>query len=130
MNALRTQLPQDVAAFIPVIRKTYRHITNYQLHRTTENEAVLRLQLAEATSAMQKFKPFLQRRWQVYIDALEQQHRFPIRDLIVTFDMAIHQMHLRAGNAGITRAGAPADAISPWGQAMKAFLDERRRGIS
>lgn len=129
VNKIRNQMSEEVDAFIPVIRETYRLITTYQLNRTLENEATLRLQLTYATKEMQKFKPLLQRKWQVYIDALERQHRFPIRDLIFTFDMAIHQMHLRAGNKGLTREGAQVDALSPWGEKMKTFLDERRRGI-
>jgi hypothetical protein len=130
MNKIRTQMSEEVDAFIPVIRETYCRIATYQLNRTLENEAMLRLQLTLATKEMQKFKPFLQRKWQVYIEALERQHQFPIRDLIFTFDMAIHQMHLRAGNKGLSRAGAQVDALSPWGLKMKKFLDERRRGIS
>jgi hypothetical protein len=130
MNKIRKQMSQEVDAFIPVIRKTYRRIATYQLNRTLENEATLRLQLTRATKEMQKFKPFLQKKWQVYIEALERHNQFPIRDLIFTFDMAIHQMHLRAGNKGLTRAGAQVDALSPWGTKMKNFLDERRLGIS
>jgi hypothetical protein len=130
MNKIRNQMSEEVDAFIPVIRETYRRIATYQLNRTLENEATLRLQLTHATKEMQKFKPLLQRKWQVYIDALERQHLFPIRDLIFTFDMAIHQMHLRAGNKGLTRKGAQVDALSPWGKKMKTFLDERRRGVS
>ena len=130
MNKIRNQMSEEVNAFIPVIRETYRLITTYQLNRTLEHEATLRLQLTYATNEMQKFKPLLQRKWQVYIDALEHQHRFPIRDLIYTFDMAIHQMHLRAGNKELTREGAQVDALSPWGEKMKTFLDERRKGVS
>ena len=129
-NKIHTQMSREVDAFIPVIRKTYRRIATYQLNRTLENQATLRIQLTWVTKETQKFKPFLQRKWQVYIEALERQHQFPIRDLIFTFDMAIHQMHLRAGNKGLTRAGAQVDALSPWGTKMKNFLDERRRGVS
>jgi hypothetical protein len=62
MNTIRTQMALDVEAFIPVIRETYRCIPDYQRNRTPENEAMLRLQLTDATTALHKVKPFLHRR--------------------------------------------------------------------
>ena len=63
MNKIRKQISQEVDAFIPVIRKTYRRIATYQLNLKLENEATLHIQLTRATKEMQKFKPFLQKKW-------------------------------------------------------------------
>ena len=122
-------MPKEVDAFIPVLRETYQIIERYQLDRTEENEVQLRLQLMHVTREMQRFKPLLQRKWQIYIDALEEQEKFPISDLIFALDCAIHQMHLRAGNRELTRTGKAVDALSPWGNEMKAFLNERRKAV-
>ena len=122
-------MPHEVDAFIPVLRETYRLIESYQLNRTEENEVKLRLQLMHITREMQRFKPLLQRKWQIYVEALEKQERFPISDLIFALDCAIHQMHLRVGNKGLIRDGEKIDALSPWGSEMKTFLDERRKAI-
>ncbi len=130
MNKIRKEMPEEIEAFIPVLRETYRLIKEYQLHRTEEGEVKLRLQLMHATKTMQKFKPLLQRRWQIYLEALEEQEHFPISDLIFALDCTIHQMHLRVGNAGLRRESADIDGLTPWGREMKLFLDERRRGDS
>jgi hypothetical protein len=123
-------MPEEIEAFIPVLRQTYKLIEEYQLLRTDEREVKLRLQLMRATRMMRKFKPFLQRKWQIYLEALEEQERFPISDLIFTLDCTIHQMHLRVGNKGLTRDGVEIDGLAPWGKEMKLFLDERRKGCS
>jgi hypothetical protein len=123
-------MSHEVDAFIPVLRETYCRIESYQLNRTEENEVKLRLQLIHISRKMQRFKPLLQRKWQIYLEALEDQERFPISDLIFALDCAIHQMHLRAGNKGLIRDGEGIDALSPWGSEMKAFLDERRKAIT
>lgn len=129
MNKIRKQMPDEVDAFIPVLRETYRLIVEYQFNRTEENEVKLRLQLMHATKEMQKFKPLLQRKWQIYIDALEQQQKFPISDLFLALDCAIHQMHLRIGESarGVIREVERIDSLAPWGREMKNFLDERRK---
>jgi hypothetical protein len=120
-------MPEEIEAFIPVLRETYRLIGEYQLLKTEEGEVKLRLQLMHAARIMQKFKPLLQRKWQIYLEALEEQERFPISDLIFALDCTVHQMHLRVGNAGLTREGVDVDGLTPWGREMKLFLDERRR---
>ncbi len=123
-------MPEEIEVFIPVLRETYRLIGEYQLLKTEEGEVKLRLQLMHAARIMQKFKPLLQRKWQIYLEALEEQERFPISDLIFALDCTVHQMHLRVGNAGLTREGVDVDGLTPWGREMKLFLDERRRGNS
>ena len=123
-------MPEEIEAFIPVLRETYRLIKEYQLLKTEEGEIKLRLQLMHAAKIMQKFKPLLQRKWQIYLEALEEQERFPISGLIFALDCTVHQMHLRVGNAGLTREGVDVDGLTPWGREMKLFLDERRRGNS
>jgi len=45
MNKIRKQMPEEVEAFILVLRETYRLIAEYQLNRVEESEARLRLQL-------------------------------------------------------------------------------------
>ena len=130
LNKIRKEMPEEIEVFIPVLRETYNFIEEYQLLRTEEREVKLRLQLVRATRMMQKFKPFLQRKWQIYLEALEDQERFPISDLIFALDCTIHQMHLRVGNTGLTREGVDVDGLTPWGKEMKLFLDERRRGNS
>lgn len=118
---------KEIEAFIPVLRETYRLITEYQLNRNEENEVKLRLQLMHATKEMQKFKPLMQRKWRVYLEVLENQQRFPMSDLISALDCTIHQMHLRAGNKNLVREGARIDNLSPWSREFKDFLNERRR---
>ena len=120
-------MPGEIETFIPVLRGTYRLIAVYQFRRTEENEIKLRLQLMRATREMQKFKPYLQRRWLAYFGILENQQRFPIGDVICALDLLIHRMHLRAGNKGLLREGAEVDALSPWSKEVKEFLNERRR---
>ena len=120
-------MPKEIEAFIPVLRETYRLITIYQFNRIKENETNLRLQITQATNEMQKFKPYIQRRWQAYIEVLENQHRFSIGDVICALDFAIHQMHLSVGNQNLTRDGSEIDALTPWGKEVKEFLDERRK---
>ena len=120
-------MPEEIDAFIPVLRETYRLIKEYQLKRTEEREVRLRLQLIRITRIMQKFKPHLQRKWQTYLEALEHQERFPIGDLIFTLDCTVNQMHLRAGNTGLRREYADIDGLTPWSREIKLFLDERRK---
>jgi hypothetical protein len=130
LNKIRKEMPEEIEAFIPVLKDTYRCIEEYQILRTEEKEVKLRLQLMHVTRMMQKFKPFLQRKWQIYLEALEEQERFQIGDLIYALDCAIHQMHLRVGNSGLTREGVNINGLTSWGKEMKLFLDERRRGNS
>jgi hypothetical protein len=127
MNKIRKLMPRKIEAFIPVLRETYRLIALYQFQRTEKNEIRLRLQLMRATREMQRFKPYLQYKWQHYFGILESQQHFPIGDVICALDLIIHQMHLRAGNKGLLREGAEYDALSPWSKEVKDFLDERRR---
>ena len=130
MNKIREQMPDEVEAFIPVLRETYRLIADYQFNRTEENETRLRLQLLRAAREMGKFKPLMQPRWRIYLDVLEEPGRFRVGDLICAFDCAVHQMHLRAGNKGLVEDGTGVgDGVlaSPWSREMRDFLDERRR---
>ena len=127
MNKIRKNMSEEAEAFIPVLRETYRLIQSYQQSRSDEDETCLRLQLMRATREMQKFKPLLQRKWQIYLEALEQPTQFQIGDLIYALDSAVHQMHLRAGNKGLTRENSKIDAQTPWSSQMKQFLNERRQ---
>lgn len=129
MNKIRKEMTQEVELFISVLRETYRLIEEYQLNRTGKNETRLRLKFFELSRHMEKFKPFLQRRWQVYVEALDNQERFPISDLVFALDCAVHQMHLRAGNQGFVRKDMMVDALSLWSVEMKNFLDERRKAV-
>jgi hypothetical protein len=114
-------MPREADAFIPVLRETY------QLNRTEDNEVKLRLQLLRASKEMQQFKPLLQRKWQIYLEALEEPQRFQIGDLSYALDCAVHPMHLRVGNKGLVGKGAEIDGLSPWSKEMKYFLEERRK---
>jgi len=126
-NMIRVLMSGEVEAFIPVLRETYRLISVYQFNRTEENEVKLRLQLMRATREMQKFKPYLQKRWQDIFTILENQERFPMGDVICALDSVIHRIHLRARNKGLIREEAEHDARTPWSKEVKDFLDERRR---
>jgi len=126
-NEIRKRMPEEIEAFIPVLRGTYRLIAIYQFSRTEENEVKLRLQMMRATQEMQKFKPYLQKNWQGYFAILENQHRFRIGDVICALDGVIHRIHLRAGNKGLLREGAEYDALGPWSKEVKDFLNERRK---
>jgi hypothetical protein len=112
-------MAREIEAFVPILRATYRDITIYQFNRTKVNEMNLRSQLILATREMQKFKPYLQSKWQRYFGILENQQRFSPSDLICAFDFVIHQMHLRAGNKNLLREGRDVDALSPWSQERK-----------
>jgi hypothetical protein len=127
MNKIRTLMPSEVEAFIPVIRRTYEAISEYQFD-PTRSEVHLRAHILRATREMAKFIPFLQKRWRTYYEILQKQNQFPINDVICAFDSLIHAMHLRAGNRGLKRTGAQIDAQSPWSDEVKAFLEERRQG--
>jgi len=121
------RMPEEIEAFIPVLRETYRLIVAYQFSRSEENEVKLRLQLMRTTREMQKFKPYLQTKWLAYFGILENQQCFPIGDVICALDAVVHRIHLRARNKGLLRENAEYDALSPWSKEVKDFLDERRR---
>ncbi len=118
---------KEVENLIPIIRETYTIISDYQLNRSEENEIKLRLQLTRASREFQKFKPLLQGKCRVYIEALDEQQKFPASDIESAFDSAIHQMHLRAGNKRIVRKDEEIDSQLSWSAEMKLFLDERRK---
>jgi hypothetical protein len=127
MNKIRQKLVKEAEAFIPRVRETYRLIQTYQFSRTEENEIKLRLQLMRASREMQQFKPFLRMNWWAYFAIMENQERFCISDVICAFDCIIHQLHLRAGNRGVTDEAVFIDNLSPWNKEVKDFLNQRRK---
>ena len=127
MNKVRQQMAKEAEAFIPTVRETYHIIQSYQFNRTEENETKLRLQLMHASREIQSFKPFLKRSWWAYFEILENQQCFSVRDVVCAFDAIIHQLHLRAGNKGVTDEAMCIDNLSPWSKEVRDFLDERRK---
>ena len=127
MNKIRQQMAKEAEAFIPTVRETYRTIQSYQFNRNEENETKLRLQLMRASKEMQCFKPLLRSNWHAYFKVLENQESFPVGDAICAFDCIVHQLHLRAGNKGVTDETVCLDNLSPWSREVRDFLDERRK---
>ena len=127
MNKIRQQMPKEAEAFIQTVRETYRIIQSYQFDRTEEKETKLRLQLMRASKEVQCFKPLLKSNWHAYFEVLEIQKSFSVGDAICAFDCIIHQLHLRAGNKGVTDETVCLDNLSPWSIEVRDFLDERRK---
>lgn len=98
-------------------------IEKYQRVRNEANEQELRRAIGAATEFCAQFKPLIPGYKQRYFDVLERADQLGLtpRDLIMTFDRAIYELHTR-----MERSQKQRDALGPWSQKMLEILDGRR----
>lgn len=118
MNTIRKLFPEEIEALKPLLRTAYGAILEYQNWR----EAALELKMREAIGAtlpiLDKFKTFIPSYKRNYLDLLENP-RLNRYDLIVCFDRAIYELHMRVESGHW--------AHLPWSQNLRGLLEERQQ---
>ena len=74
---------------------------------------------------MNKIRQQMAKEAEAFIPTVRETYR--IARAICAFDCIVHQLHLRAGNKGVTDETVCLDNLSPWSREVRDFLDERRK---
>ncbi|NMB46517.1 MAG: hypothetical protein GX998_08930 [Firmicutes bacterium] len=123
MNSVRKAIEGQEDALRAVLEAAYLAIAKYQKTRNELDEKEMRRTIAEASSYCSQFKPLIPAYKRRYFDIIDSADQIGLsaRDLIMTFDRAIYELHTR-----MERSQEERDSLGPWSKRVLEILDGRR----
>ena len=123
MNTVRKAIEGQEDALKDVLNAAYATIVEYQRLRNEHHERELRSAIGQATEFCAQFKPLIPAHKRRYFEILESADVLGLspRELIMTFDRAIYELHTR-----MERSKQEREALGPWSTRVLELLDGRR----
>ena len=123
LNSVRKAMEGQEDALRAVLEAAYLAIAKYQETRGELEEKELRWAIAEASSYCAQLKPLIPVYKRRYFDIIDSADQIGLlaRDLIMTFDRAIYELHTR-----MERSQEERDSLGPWSKQVLEILDGRR----
>lgn len=124
MNTVRKLMQENLEEVKAVLGRAYASIAAFQKDRQDPRlESDLWDNLLSAADLLARFKPHLPQYKRLYFDVLQaaRENGLSSRDLIMTFDRAVFELHTR-----LERDAGERNALGPWSPLMKEILDGRR----
>jgi phosphohistidine swiveling domain-containing protein len=130
-NKIRIGFEDERQNLKPLLRAAYQSIYDFQLHRTSENEAKMRKAIVETTVILNVFIDYIPPSKGKYILALQRQADMLAFDLVICFDQAIYELHLwmMLQELGIKRGKWSKHNKLPWSKELRRLLDERQHTV-
>ena len=124
MNTVRKLLEFNYDEIKDVLNRTYNSIELFQKNREDSSlEAEMKNNIMSAAKILEIFKPHIPIYKQKYFDILENYNKLSMtpRDMIMTFDRMVYELHSRLG-----KNLSNSTELQAWSPLMMEILDGRR----